>query len=46
MVKRLLDCYASDFEKMDRGDLKASIKASEGRTILSENVAGGLSHRG
>ena len=40
MVKRLLDCYASDFEKMDRGDLKASIKASEGRTILSENVAG------
>lgn len=38
MVKRLLNCYASDFEKMDKDDLKASIKASEGRTILSENV--------
>ncbi|SJN23649.1 4-hydroxy-tetrahydrodipicolinate synthase [Marinilactibacillus psychrotolerans 42ea] len=38
MVKRLLSCYASDFKKMDKYDLKASIKASEGRTILSENV--------
>ncbi|PRY82451.1 PEP phosphonomutase [Alkalibacterium olivapovliticus] len=38
MVKRLLNCYASDFEKMSKEDLKQSIKASEGRTILSENV--------
>lgn len=38
MVKRLLSCYASDFKKMDKYDLKASIKASEGRTILSENI--------
>ncbi|MFJ1626965.1 DUF7916 family protein [Marinilactibacillus psychrotolerans] len=38
MVKRLLSCYASDFKKMDKYDLKASIKASEGRIILSENV--------
>ncbi|GAB2498317.1 hypothetical protein GCM10008929_18700 [Alkalibacterium psychrotolerans] len=38
MVKRLLNCFASDFEKMDKEDLKSAIKASEGRTILSENV--------
>lgn len=41
MVKRLLNCFASDFEKMTAEDLKASILASEGRTVLSENVAGG-----
>lgn len=38
MVKRLLNCSASDFEKMNKEDLKLAIKASEGRTILSENV--------
>lgn len=38
MGKRLLNCYASDFIKMDRKTLKAAIKASEGRTILSENI--------
>jgi len=38
MVKRLLSCYASDFRNMGKQDLKESIKASEGRTILSENV--------
>jgi hypothetical protein len=38
MVKRLLNCFASDFEKMTAQELKQSIKASEGRTILSENV--------
>lgn len=38
MVKRLLNCFASDFEKMNKEELKSSIKASEGRTILSENV--------
>ncbi|HAT1680506.1 TPA: haloacid dehalogenase-like hydrolase [Klebsiella oxytoca] len=39
MNKRLLNCFASDFLQMSPLDLKASIKASEGRTILSENVA-------
>lgn len=38
MVKRLLNCYASDFEKMTPQELKQSILASEGRTVLSENV--------
>lgn len=36
MVKRLLDCFASDFEKMQAKDLKEAIILSEGRTILSE----------
>ncbi|MEC6746950.1 haloacid dehalogenase-like hydrolase [Marinilactibacillus sp. XAAS-LB27] len=49
MVKRLLNCYASDFKSMSSSDLKQSIKASEGRTILSENVvtttvSGGLTN--
>ncbi|MDO5089079.1 MAG: haloacid dehalogenase-like hydrolase [Leptotrichiaceae bacterium] len=39
MKKRLLNCFASDFRKMKKNDLKNAIKASEGRTILSENVA-------
>ncbi|EBR8158585.1 haloacid dehalogenase-like hydrolase [Salmonella enterica subsp. enterica serovar Morehead] len=39
MNKRLLNCFASDFLHMSPPELKASIKASEGRTILSENVA-------
>lgn len=38
MVKRLLNANTSDFEKFSATDLKQSIKASEGRTILSENV--------
>lgn len=38
MVKRLLNCFASDFETMTAQELKQSIRASEGRTILSENV--------
>ncbi|GAB2318707.1 hypothetical protein IRB23SM22_09650 [Alkalibacterium sp. s-m-22] len=38
MVKRLLNCYASDFLEMNKEELKQSIKASEGRTILSENI--------
>lgn len=49
MVKRLLNCYASDFQDMSSSELKQSIKASEGRTILSENVvttavSGGLTN--
>lgn len=35
-MKRILDCNASDFQKMDGQDLKQSIRASEGRTMLSE----------
>lgn len=38
MMKRLLDCTASDFEKMNGQDLKQSILASEGRTILAEVI--------
>lgn len=37
-MKRLLNCHASDFEKMSKEDLKQAILASEGRTVLSENV--------
>ena len=40
MGKRLLSCFTSDFNKMSGKDLKNAIKASEGRTVLSENVAG------
>ena len=38
MGKRLLSCFTSDFSKMSGQDLKNAIKASEGRTVLSENV--------
>lgn len=43
MSKRLLACNASDFAKMNKNDLINSIKASEGRVILSENIASGVS---
>lgn len=39
MVKRLISANASDLLSMTAEELKQSIKASEGRTILSENVA-------
>ena len=39
MGKRLISANASDIIKMTAAELKQSIKASEGRTILSENVA-------
>ncbi|HDP0319576.1 TPA: haloacid dehalogenase-like hydrolase [Salmonella enterica subsp. enterica serovar Concord] len=39
MNKRLLNCFASDFLNMSSTELKAAIRASEGRTLLSENVA-------
>lgn len=39
MTKRLLNCFASDFASMSPAELKDAIKASEGRTVLSENVA-------
>jgi hypothetical protein len=37
-MKRLLDCTASDFRKMNGKQLKQSIKASEGRVIVSEVI--------
>ncbi|WP_068618940.1 DUF7916 family protein [Paenibacillus tuaregi] len=37
-MKRILDCRASDFRQMNREQLKQSIIATEGRTIISENV--------
>lgn len=40
MGKRLISSNASEMLKMTSLELKQSIKASEGRTILSENVAG------
>ena len=35
-MKRILDCTASDFQNMNGQDLKQSIRASEGRVMLSE----------
>lgn len=40
MVKRLISANTSDLLSMTAAELKQSIKASEGRTIVSENVAG------
>ncbi|TLS38769.1 haloacid dehalogenase-like hydrolase [Pseudalkalibacillus caeni] len=37
-MKRLLDCNASDFKKMNAAQLKQSIAASEGRVMLSEVI--------
>lgn len=37
-MKRLLDCAASDFAAMSKGDLLAAIAASEGRTLVSESI--------
>ena len=38
MAKRLLDCTASDFEKMGKDDLLFSIGASEGRVLACETI--------
>ena len=38
-MKRLISANASEILKMNAQELKQSIKASEGRVILSENVA-------
>lgn len=38
-MKRFLSANTSDLMKMSRDELKQSIKASEGRIIVSENVA-------
>lgn len=37
--KRLLDCCASDFARMDRTALMYAIRASEGRVLVSETIA-------
>lgn len=39
MKKRLLNCTAKDFMNMNKNELLHAIKASEGRTIVSEVVA-------
>ncbi|GAB7305288.1 MULTISPECIES: DUF7916 family protein [Bacillota] len=39
MVKRLISTNSSEILKMNAQELKQSIKASEGRVVLSENVA-------
>lgn len=38
MIKRLLDCSSSDFKKMTKNDLLASISASEGRVMVTEVI--------
>ena len=38
-MKRLISANASEILRMNAQELKQSIKASEGRVILSENVA-------
>ncbi|MGX7091114.1 DUF7916 family protein [Hutsoniella sourekii] len=37
-MKRLISCYASDLKNRSRAELKQSIQASEGRTVLAETV--------
>lgn len=38
MAKRMLDCYASDFEGFTKNDLLESIRKSEGRVIACETI--------
>ena len=38
MAKRLLDCYASDFERFTKQDLLESIAKSEGRVVACETI--------
>jgi hypothetical protein len=37
-MKRLLECSASDFRRMDGKELKQSMQAAEGRTIVAEVI--------
>lgn len=37
-MKRLISCYSSDFQNRTKEELKQSILASEGRTIMAETV--------
>ena len=38
MAKRLLDCTASDFERMTKGELLFAMGASEGRVLACETI--------
>ncbi len=38
MAKRILDCYASDFQKFTKEDLLESIMKSEGRVLACETI--------
>ena len=38
MAKRILDCYASDFDSFNKSELLESIRKAEGRTILAETI--------
>ena len=38
MVKRLLDCGTSDWQKMTKKEILAAIAASEGRVLVSEVI--------
>ena len=38
MIARLISANSSELLKMNGDELKQSIKANEGRTVLSENV--------
>ncbi len=40
MVKRIVDCTKTDFEKMTPQDLKLSIRLGEGRTIMGQSFNG------
>ncbi len=40
MIKRILSCTKSDFEKMTPMDLKLSIRLAEGRTIMAQSFNG------
>jgi len=40
MIKRLLDCTGSDFEKITTEELKESIRLSEGRTLMAQSFNG------
>lgn len=37
-MKRFLDCTASDFDKMSKGELLEAISASEGRLLVCETI--------
>lgn len=37
-MKRFLNCNASDFQQMNGKELVASVRASEGRIVLSEVI--------
>lgn len=38
MAKRILDCFASDFEKFTKEELLESVRKSEGRVVLCETI--------